>query len=101
MDDESSDVAPGRHADIFAALDETRQKVARTAEYIARVAEQSADLHDALAGSVPDAEEHAVRDRRLAAAERTSAAALRRGGLPPESARRVIRAGGRVPGEQA
>ena len=101
MDDESPDFAPGRHADIFAVLDETRQKVARTAEYIARVAEQSADVHDALTGSVPGAEEHAARNRRLAAAERTSAGAVRRGGLPPESARRVIRAGGRVPDEQA
>lgn len=101
MDDESPDFAPGRHADIVAALDETRQKVARTAEHIARVAEQSADVHDALTGSMPGAEEHAARDRRLAAAERTSAGAVRRGGLPPESARRVIRAGGRVSDEQA
>jgi hypothetical protein len=101
MDDESADVVPRRRADNFAEVDETRQKVARTAENVARIAEQSADVHEALTGSTPDAREHAARDRRLATAERASAAALRRGALPPESARQVIRAGGRLPDEQA
>ena len=88
----------GRIAD---ELSKTRQRLAQTAESIARTVEWSADVHAGLADKGPEVLEHAERDRRFAAAERAAAAALRRGELPPEAARRVIRAGGRVSGEHA
>jgi hypothetical protein len=62
--------------------------------------EYSADVHADMTRTQPEAHEHAERDRRLAAAERAAAAALRHGELPSDAARRVIRAGGGAAGEQ-
>jgi hypothetical protein len=73
-----------RPTDMFEAL-------ARTAEAIAETAEASTDVHKQAAGNLPGAEEHAARDRRLAAAERASAHAFRNHEIPPDEVRQVIR----------
>ena len=70
---------------------ETSETLARTAEALAETAERSADVHDAMAAYRPDAREHATRDRALAEAERQAAAAFRRGEVPPDDVRQVIR----------
>jgi hypothetical protein len=73
-----------RQADLFAAT-------AKLAEGIADTAEESARVHAEMRGTLPGAEEHAERDTRLAAAERAAAEHLRRGEVPPEDVRAVIR----------
>jgi hypothetical protein len=66
----------------------------------AAAVEYSAVVHADMARTRPEAHEHAEHDRRLAAAERASAAALRHGELPSDAARRVTRADGGAIGEQ-
>ncbi len=100
VDNDASEIAPDGGSDIFAKVSETRQKLARTAESVAQTVEYSADVHADMARTRPEAHEHAERNRRLAAAERASAAALRHGELPSDADRRVIRAGGGAVGEQ-
>jgi hypothetical protein len=67
------------------------QALARTAESVARTAEYSADVHDNATKTLPDAREHAARDRRLAEAERAAAAAYRNEQVPPHDVRQVVR----------
>jgi hypothetical protein len=73
-----------RRADLFDAT-------AKVAEDIADTAEMSARVHAGLRGTLPGAEDHAEREVRLAAAERAAAEHLRRGEVPPEDVRAVIR----------
>lgn len=77
-------IAMDSRPDMFEAL-------ARTADAIAETADASADVHEDAAGNLPEAAEHAERDRRLAAAERAAADALRDGRIPPDEVRQVIR----------
>jgi hypothetical protein len=63
-----------------------REQLARTAERVAEVEEQSAAIHDAMAaggGLWADAGQRAERARRFAAAERAVARAYRLGIVPP------------------
>jgi hypothetical protein len=87
-DDESarrhrlSEVADKR-AEIFAAL-------AESADSIADSADKSAYIHDQIGERMPGAAEHAARDRRLAAAERAAAEAYRKHEVPPDEVRQVV-----------
>ena len=74
-------------------------RMARIAEDVAETAERSAAVHDEMGAYLPDAPEHAERDRRLAAAERDAAAAYREHRLPSEEVRAVIRDSGSPAGE--
>ena len=66
------------------------ERLAETAEKIAETAARSADIHDGLT-TLPGAEEHAARDRRLSAAEQDAAAALRQHEVPSDATRQVVR----------
>ncbi len=74
----------GRPTEIFEAL-------ANTADAIAETAEASAHVHDGAVGNLPEAAEHAARDRRFAAAERAAADAYRNHQVPPDEIRHAIR----------
>lgn len=76
-------MSSGDQRDQFESLAETAEKIAETTA-------RSADVHDKLT-TLPGAEEHAARDRRLSAAERDAAAALRQHEVPSEATRQVIR----------
>lgn len=78
----------------------TFKKLARTSEAVAQTAELSAAVHDGAVGTLPGAAEHAETDRRFAAAERAAAAAFRRGEVPPDEVRQVIRDPGPPVGDQ-
>src|SRR3954452_569025 len=69
--------------------------VAGAAEALADTLDMSAHVHDEIAERVPDAAQHAEQERRLAAAERAAAAAYRRGEIPADEVRQVIRDSGR------
>ena len=76
-------MSTGDQRDLFESLAETAEKIAETAA-------RSADVHDELT-TLPGAEEHATRDRRLSAAEHDAAAALRRHEVPSDATRQVVR----------
>ncbi|MFI5492336.1 hypothetical protein [Actinoplanes sp. NPDC051859] len=65
--------------------------MAENAEAIARVADESATIHDQIGDHLPSAAAHADRDRQLAAAERAAAAAFRERELPSPEVRAAIR----------
>jgi hypothetical protein len=90
------DAVQGPAAHVFDRLGETYERLALAAESLACTLDYSAAIRDDLAGLQPQAREHAGRDRRLAAAERAAAHALRARELPPPQVREVIRSGGRV-----
>ena len=89
MDESGSAHLTERQAALFLALSETAEDIARTAEF-------SAQVHTGMSDVSPAARAHAARDVRLAAAERVAAEHLRRGEIPPESVRAIIRYGGAV-----
>jgi hypothetical protein len=84
--------------DDKAAGDAPFESLAETADRIAGTVEHSAAVHDEMGQHLPEAREHAERDRRLAAAERAAAAAYRAHQVPPEDVRTVIR-GSRADGD--
>jgi hypothetical protein len=71
--------------------EELFQALGRAAESVARTAEYSAEVHDNATKVLPDAGEHAARDRRLAEAERAAAVAYRNQDVPPCEVRQVVR----------
>ncbi|MEV4639688.1 hypothetical protein AB0J80_20255 [Actinoplanes sp. NPDC049548] len=97
LDDE--DMNRVRTPDVM--TDEQFERLAQAADSLAGTLESSAGLHDEMEGHLPGAAAHAVRDRRLAAAEREAAAAYRRRELPSDEVRRVIRNNGGDPERDA
>lgn len=71
------------------------ESLAEAASEVARTVEMSADVHDQMTGHDPQAAERARDLRRLAAAERTAAAAYLRGEMPSEEVQKTIRDHGR------
>ena len=63
----------------------TSEALARLAESIAATTEHSAKVHDRMSARMPEAAEHAARERRLAAAE-----AYRQGRAPSADVRQQI-----------
>ena len=68
----------------------TSEALARLAESIAATTEHSAKVHDRMSARMPEAAEHAARERRLAAAERAAAEAYRQGRAPSADVRQQI-----------
>jgi len=95
MEDGAERRTPEREQEIADRLPAKFAALARTADAVARALEMGADVHQQAAKHLPDAAEHADRARRFAAAERAAAAAYRRGEMPSDDVRRVIRNGGR------
>jgi hypothetical protein len=95
METDAERPAQGRKA-AFDRVAEISHMLADTAEAIAETAELSARVHDDAADVRPGVSEHAERDRRFAAAERAAAAAHRRGEVPSDEIRQVIRDVGRA-----
>ncbi|MEU4420887.1 hypothetical protein AB0F81_09685 [Actinoplanes sp. NPDC024001] len=73
------------------------ERLAKSADEVARTVELSADVHEQMTDHNPRAAERAEDLRRLAAAEREAAAAYRRGETPSEEVQQTIRTRGHVP----